>query len=51
MEAIPRKVIDSSAAVFRKHVRRARHAQPLAIRLRGITMLTRTPTTLARLNA
>ena len=51
IRAIPRNLIDSSAAVFRKHVRRARHVRFLVIQRRGITMLTRTPTQRERLNA
>ena len=49
--AILHRLIDSSAAVFPKPARRVRHVRSLVMRLRGITMNTRSPIRPARLNA
>ena len=51
LRTIPRRWIDSSAAVFRKPVQRLRHVRPLAMGFRAITMLTRSPIPPARRNA
>ena len=48
---IRHRLIGSSAAVFRKRVRRARRVRSLVIQLRVITIRTRSPTQPARLNA
>ena len=49
--AIPRRLIDSSAAVSHKRVQRLRHVRSLVIQLRGITIPTPSPTRQARLSA